>query len=74
MAVAVSADKRRKLRSDLKEDKAPTQLSIARYHFRKQKLGMVGLIVLATLVVLSIVIPQFSPFDVTRNQSPLLWK
>lgn len=73
MAVAVSADKRRKLRSDRKEDKAPTQLSIAWYHFRKQKLGMAGLIVLATLVVLSIAIPQFSPFDVTRNQSPLLW-
>jgi ABC-type dipeptide/oligopeptide/nickel transport system permease subunit len=72
MAVAVSADKRRKFRSDRKEDKAPTQLSIAWFHFRKQKLGMAGLITLATLVALSIVIPQFSPFDVTKNQSPLL--
>ena len=72
MAVAVSTG-RRKVRSDRKDDKAPTQLSIAWYHFRKQKLGMAGLIVLAILVLLSLVIPQFSPFDVTKMQSPLLF-
>jgi peptide/nickel transport system permease protein len=28
---------------------------------------------LALLVVLSIVVPQISPFDVTKNQTPLMW-
>jgi peptide/nickel transport system permease protein len=34
---------------------------------------MAGLITLAVLVVLSLLVPQFSPFDVTKNQTPLMW-
>jgi peptide/nickel transport system permease protein len=42
-------------------------------HFRKRRTGMAGLVILALMVVLSIVVPQISPFDVTKNQTPLMW-
>ncbi|MDQ3929643.1 MAG: ABC transporter permease [Chloroflexota bacterium] len=74
MAVAVSTEKRRRFPWERRTERTgTTQLSIAWAHFRKRKTGMAGLIVLALMVVLSIVVPQVSPFDVTKNQTPLMW-
>jgi peptide/nickel transport system permease protein len=73
MAVAVSTEKRRRFPWQRAEHTGTTQISIAWEHFRKRRTGIAGLVVLALLVALSIVVPQISPFDVTKNQTPLMW-
>ncbi|HEY0070795.1 MAG TPA: ABC transporter permease [Chloroflexia bacterium] len=74
MAVAVSTEKRRRFPwGRPTESTGTTQLSIAWVHFRKRRTGMAGLVVLAVMLVLSLIVPQISPFDVTKNQTPLMW-
>jgi peptide/nickel transport system permease protein len=74
MAVAVSTDKRRRFPWEGRAERtSTTQLSIAWSHFRKRRSGMIALVVLVSMVVLSIVVPQISPFDVTKYQTPLMW-
>ncbi len=74
MAVAVSTEKRRRFPWERRtESTNTTQLSIAWEHFRKRKTGMAGLVTLLLMGALSIIVPQISPFDVTTNQTPLMW-
>jgi peptide/nickel transport system permease protein len=74
MAVAVSTEKRRKFPwGQPTESTGTTQFSIAWVHFRRRRTGMAGLVVLAVMLVLSLIVPQISPFDVTKNQTPLMW-
>ncbi|HEY0068463.1 MAG TPA: ABC transporter permease, partial [Chloroflexia bacterium] len=73
MAVAVSTEKRRRFPRRRAEETGTTQFSIAWGHFRKRRTGIAGLVVVALMIVLSLVVPQISPFDVTKNQTPLMW-
>lgn len=50
-----------------------SQLAIVWRNFRRRKVGILGLVMLGLLVLLSVLVPVFSPFSYSATNGPQLW-
>ncbi|MDQ3929342.1 MAG: hypothetical protein M3328_09365, partial [Chloroflexota bacterium] len=55
------------------EDMGQSQLAIVWRNFRRRKVGILGLAMLGLLVLLSVLVPVFSPFSYSDMGGPQLW-
>ncbi|HYP20837.1 MAG TPA: ABC transporter permease [Chloroflexia bacterium] len=49
------------------------QWAVAWRHFRRRRMGMVGLVMLVTLVLMAIFVPVLSPFDWQATNTATMW-
>lgn len=74
MAAAVSREAKAELSGRRRADAAgQSQPAIIWRNFRKHRVGLVGLAMLALMVLASILVPVFSPFSYSATAGPQLW-